>query len=286
VGVPDAKAEPSRKTRGGRRRHLVIAVLAATAGLVLAAGYVVRRGSGTVVPGRGGAGGKLESLTYSEYLEATGGAGVAPRTYSAANETLRAFDGGWLVGGRVEAANAAEAPIDVDVLAANDPTSWRPLQEWKMQHGGVTEFGLARQRCMLEKLKGRLEGRPCDNKLTVVLERGEGGREGRVVYVRAQLPEDATEGCREYSECVAKGAWIGRVAPLPPGDEAFVAIHSGDLLFPFEGSEDERRRMLEADINSMRAQLKTLEDTGDPAVAMNIALLTDMIAFHQWALEQ
>lgn len=272
----------------GRKRVRAWILLGGVLSLALAGGagfYIASKREPASSNQTGGERG-LDRLTYHDYLEATGRSGLAPRTYSPANETLRNYEGGWLIGGRMEAVAAAESPVDVDSLAANDPARWRPLQEWKMQHGGMTEFGRARQSCMLEKLKGRLEGRPCDNKLIVVLERSEDGDEGKVVYVRPQLADDVTDGCREYSECVAKEAWIGRKSPLPAGSDTHIALHSGDLLFPFEGTEDERRRMLESDVNQMKAQLSALEESGDPAASMNISLLEDMIDFHEWLLSQ
>lgn len=164
-----------------------------------------------------------------------------------------------------------------------DRDKWVATQEWKLSHGGDTPYGLARGRCMLERASGRLEDRPCQNDVVVVVHRTT-DEIGEVVYVEPNLPGDAAEGCRDYSECLVKEGWLGREAPLPPGDERYLAFRAGDVLVPFQGSEQERLALLRQEVERLREQIDRAAAAGGNSG--QVELLRDLLAFNEWMLEE
>ena len=228
----------------------------------------------------------IDRLTYQDFLEATGKAkrgGVAALEADPPVRIKKTRDG-WMKGDHPEAIALAEEPFDLDELVRKDKERWEELQTWKLSHGGISRYGVARQHCMARELKGRLD-EPCHNDVTVVLHRKHES-EAEVVFVKPRLSEDASDACRAYSECVAENGWLGRTAPMPAGDEDLVAVKAGDMLVPFEGSAEERRALLETQLDQMRDQLEQWRQDGDPALSQQIALVEDMVEFYEWTLEQ
>lgn len=54
-----------------------------------------------------------------------------------------------------------------------------------------------------------------------------GPTSGRTVFIESELDNISTGACRAYAACV-RGAWMGRQASLPPGEDALFTV-SGEL---------------------------------------------------------
>jgi hypothetical protein len=192
-------------------------------------------------------------------------------------------DGAWLLGDHQDALDVAERPADLDQLVVEDREKWLATQQWKLSHGGSTPYGIARGRCMLEYASGRLDGQACENEAIVVVHRVS-AELGEVVYARPNLSSDASEGCREYSACVIQRGWMGREAPLPPGDEPYLAFRAGDVLVPFQGTEEERLMLVRQEVERLHKQIDDLAAAGDNS--QQLELLRDLLAFNEWTLEE
>jgi len=228
----------------------------------------------------------FHELTYDDYRRAQGKPdrlGVHARHADPANSGTRWVESGWMMGSHPLAPEMARSPADLDELATSSPETWKNTQMWKLSHGGVTDFGLARQACMVEKLKGRLGDQPCQNDIVVVVERT-GSTDGRVVFVRPELPEGSIDACREYSDCVSQRGWLGRPTPLPDEDVAYYAFRAGDVMLPFMGSEQEKLELLQKQTQALRTQIDDLEKAG--ASREHVALIKDMADFYEWVLAQ
>jgi hypothetical protein len=136
---------------------------------------------------------------------------------------------------------------------------------------------------MLEQASGRLGGQACENEVIVVVHRTSDAS-GEVVYVRPDLPSDAADGCRDYSECLMRKGWLGRETPLPPGNEPYFAFRAGDVLIPFQGSEEERLVLVRQEVERLRKQIDELAAAGDDMEQLD--LLRDLLAFNEWTLEE
>jgi hypothetical protein len=218
--------------------------------------------------------------TYASYLQVVG---VPPRDVDPATRGTRRDGDAWVLGGvDLEQARAlADDPQDLDVLAHGDER-WIPTQTWKLQHGGASEFAVAKEHCSMRHLVTMAD--TCVNDLAVVVERT-GDREGRVVYARPRPANEQGDECRAYADCTARDAWLGRPTPLPPGDEPLYGFKAGDVTMPLQGSKDELRAGFEDAIRVSRKNLSVLRRMPeDPFTAQNIALNEDLLAYHEWLL--
>lgn len=265
------------------KRYLLMAAGVVALLLALGALLFMLRGDGARADGTSSR--LAEELTYDDFLSATGKrprGGVAARQADPAVR-VKQVQGGWMMGHHPEAIELAKDPLDLDDLVRQDKEKWESLQTWKLSHGGSSPYGVARHYCMVRELKGKLT-ETCDNDVSVVL-KSTTGNQGEVVFVQSRLSDDAPGACVAYSECVAERGWLGRSAPMPDG-ETLLAVKAGDMLIPFDGTPEERRDLLERQLDGTRQQLQEWRERDDAALAQQIQLFEDMVEFYEWALQE
>lgn len=216
---------------------------------------------------------------YGSYLQV---AGVKPMEYDAATRGARRDGDAWVLGAvDLEAIRqVVEEPRDLDALAAADP-KWVPTQTWKLRHGGASPFAVAKEHCGARHLV-RMEDL-CRADIDVVVER-KSDEDGQVVYARPRTPDDATEECRAYADCVARTAWLSRPTPLPEEPSPYYAFKAGDVRVPLHGSKDDWLQSFESDIKLIQDNLEGLRhlDQSDPNVRQNIELQEDLLEHLEW----
>lgn len=223
------------------------------------------------------------SPTYASYLQM---AGIKPMDLDAANRGARPDGDAWVLGDiDLEAARELAAkPVDLDTLAHSDH-KWIATQTWKLRHGGATAFAEAKEACSMRHLVTMQN--PCMSNLSVVIER-EDDKEGRVVYAKPRLGENADEECRAYTDCMAHHAWLGRTTPLPEGaGDELLAFKAGDVRFPLQGTKDDLQATMNDDIEACRrnlAVLRKLDPATDPFIEQNITLYEDLLEHSEWLL--
>jgi hypothetical protein len=220
--------------------------------------------------------------TYASYLQM---AGVRPMDLDAANRGARPDGDAWVLGDiDLEAARAlAAAPQDLDTLAHSDPR-WIPTQTWKLRHGGATPFAEAKEACSIRHLVTMQNA--CMSNVSVVVE-PDGEGEGRVVYAKPKLGDNADDECRAYTDCVAHHAWLGRATPLPPDTDELLAFKAGDVRFPLQGTKDDLQAVMNDDIAACRRNLTALsklDPASDPFIEQNITLYEDLLEHSEWLL--
>ena len=219
--------------------------------------------------------------THASYLQVVG---VQPMDLDKASAGTRRDGAAWVRGAiDLEAARAlADASQDLDLLAQQDP-KWIPTQTWKLRHGGASPFAVAKEHCSMQHLH-RMETL-CKNDVDVVVERT-GPDTGEVVYARPRITADMDDECRDYADCVAHHAWLGRESPLPadPGDR--FAFKAGDVHIPVEGSKAELQAGFQDSIEVCKRNLQALArlDPGDPIIAQNITLNEDLLEQLEWLM--
>lgn len=217
---------------------------------------------------------------YGSYLQV---AGVQPLDYDAADKGARRDGDAWVLGDvDLEAVRAAvEDPQNLDALAAADPKKWMPTQTWKLRHGGASPFAVAKEHCGARHL-ARMEA-VCMADIDVVVER-QGLSEGHVVYARPRTPENATDDCRAYADCIAKNAWLDRPTPLPDESEPLYAFAAGDVRLPLHGTKADWQVSMQADIELVTGNLAALRrlDLADPSIRQNIELQEDLLEQLEW----
>jgi hypothetical protein len=127
----------------------------------------------------------------------------------------------------------------------------------------------------------------CMSNLSVVVERT-ATSEGRVVYAKPRLGDNADDECRAYTDCVAHHAWLGRDHPAPPdGGDELLAFKAGDVRFPLQGTKDDLQATMNDDIAACRRNLTALsklDPASDPFIEQNITLYEDLLEHSEWLL--
>lgn len=254
---------------------------------VASIGILLLLGLSGALPGLGRSRGarahsKPPAPTYASYLQM---AGIKPMDLDAANRGARPDGDAWVLGDvDLEAARAlAEKPQDLDNLAHSDH-KWISTQTWKLRHGGATPFAEAKEACSIQHLGTSQSG--CMSNLAVVIER-ESDDEGRVVYAKPRLGNDADDECRAYTDCMAHHAWLGRTTPLPKGNEDLMSFKAGDVRFPLQGTKADLEATMNDDIAACQrnlAVLRKLDKSTDPFIEQNITLYEDLLEHSEWLL--
>lgn len=263
-----------------RKRLLSIA-----AGLVSVCALVSLAVSGAL-PGSRGARSRRDAEArtapvYASYLQVVG---VKPMDFDRASKGSRRDGAAWVQGEvDLELVRAhADAAQDLDVLARTDE-KWIPTQTWKLRHGGASPFAVAKEHCSMQHLV-RME-HTCKNDVDVVVERTAPGQ-GRVVYARPNLADDADDECHAYADCVARNAWLGRESPLPADAGPLHGFKAGDVHFPVQGDRADLRAGFQDGIDLCKRNLLALSrlDQHDPIINQNITLNADLLEQLEWLM--
>ncbi|WAS96645.1 hypothetical protein [Nannocystis punicea] len=206
-----------------------------------------------------------------------GGGGVDSRLYDPANIILDEW---------------SLRPDDKETLSTRADDAFEVASLWEQQgeiwsntllHLSTPFFGAEERRQCGEKFAQNATG-TCKYGVAMVVER-EDESSGRVVFSRSDLVPSKEPACEDFVNCIAKHR-LGRVIPLPPGDQKTYALSQRISSGPEKPRTPDQLR---ASVDGMkfdlqRAREQGLEGAGDYKMDYQIRMQEEFVKYYEQKL--